>query len=61
MRYIFFLWERHLAAKIVAGSHSHKGKTSLPIGRRGAGDVLLKAHSASPQGTPCRSLKLPPA
>jgi hypothetical protein len=29
-----FLWERHLAAMIVAGSHSHKGDTSLPIGWR---------------------------
>jgi hypothetical protein len=26
-------WERHLAAMIVAGSHSHKGDTSLPLGR----------------------------
>jgi len=26
-------WERHLAAMIVAGSHSHKGATSLPTGR----------------------------
>jgi hypothetical protein len=25
-------WERHLAAMIVAGSHSHKGDTSLPLG-----------------------------
>jgi len=24
------LWERHLAAMIVAGSHSHKNGTSLP-------------------------------
>jgi hypothetical protein len=30
------LWERHLAAMIVAGSHSHKGDTSLPTGRRNA-------------------------
>jgi hypothetical protein len=30
------LWERHLAAMIVAGSHSHKNGTSLPIGRRRA-------------------------
>ena len=28
------MWERHLAAMIVAGSHSHKGDTSLSIGRR---------------------------
>jgi hypothetical protein len=26
-----FLWERHLAVMIMAGSHSHKGDTSLPI------------------------------
>jgi hypothetical protein len=26
-------WERHLAAMIVSGSHSHKGTTSLPTGR----------------------------
>jgi len=32
----FLLWERHLAAMIVAGSHSHKGDTSLPTGRRSA-------------------------
>jgi len=36
MKLNFFLWERHLAAMIVAGSHSHKGDTSLPIGRRSA-------------------------
>jgi hypothetical protein len=30
------LWERHLAAMIVAGSHSHKSDTSLPTGGRGA-------------------------
>jgi hypothetical protein len=30
----FFLWERHLAAMIVAGSHSHKGDASLPAERR---------------------------
>jgi hypothetical protein len=33
---VVFLWERHLAAMIVAGSHSHKGDTSLPIERRSA-------------------------
>jgi hypothetical protein len=32
----FLLWERHLAAMIVAGSHSHRGDTSLPTGWRGA-------------------------
>jgi hypothetical protein len=26
---ISFLWERHLAAIIVAGSHSHKADTTL--------------------------------
>jgi hypothetical protein len=33
-----FLWESAAADRdvIVAGSHSHKGKTSLPIGRRSA-------------------------
>jgi hypothetical protein len=36
MKLKFFLWERHLAATIVAGSHSHKDDTSLPIGRRNA-------------------------
>jgi hypothetical protein len=36
MKWSFFLWERHLAAMIVAGSHSHKNGTSLPIGRRRA-------------------------
>jgi hypothetical protein len=36
MKHIFFSWERHLAAMIVAGSHSHKGDTSLPTGWRGA-------------------------
>ena len=30
MKWFVFLWERHLAAMIVAGSHSHKGDTSLP-------------------------------
>ena len=25
MKWYVFLWERHLAAMIVAGSHSHKG------------------------------------
>jgi hypothetical protein len=30
----FFLWERHLAAMIVAGSHSHKGDTSFPAAWR---------------------------
>jgi hypothetical protein len=47
MKWYVFLWERHLAAMIVAGSHSaevalatkagshsHKGDTSLPIGWR---------------------------
>jgi hypothetical protein len=29
---LILLWERHLAAMIVAGSHSHKGDTSLPTG-----------------------------
>jgi hypothetical protein len=33
---LFLLWERHLAAMIVAGSHSHKGETSLPTGWRSA-------------------------
>jgi hypothetical protein len=33
---VVFLWERHLAAMIVAGSHSHKGDTSLPAGWRNA-------------------------
>jgi hypothetical protein len=32
----FLLWERHLAAMIVAGSRSHKGDTSLPTEWRGA-------------------------
>ena len=32
----FLLWERHLAAMIVAGSHSHKDDTSLPAGWRSA-------------------------
>jgi hypothetical protein len=44
----FFLWERHLAAMIVAGSHSHKGDTSLPI--RTAQRVVtrfLRAHHRS--------------
>ena len=36
MKLYVFLWERHLAAMIVAGSHSHKGDTSLPAGRRTA-------------------------
>jgi hypothetical protein len=36
MKLYFFLWERHLAAMIVAGSHSHKGHTSLPTGWRSA-------------------------
>jgi hypothetical protein len=27
----FFTWERHFAAMIVAGSHSHKSDTSLTI------------------------------
>ena len=36
MQLYVFLWERHLAAMIVAGSHSHKGDTSLPIGWRNA-------------------------
>jgi hypothetical protein len=36
MQLYVFLWERHLAAMIVAGSHSHKGDTSLPIERRSA-------------------------
>jgi hypothetical protein len=30
----FLQWERHLAAIIVAGSHSHKNSTSLAIGWR---------------------------
>jgi hypothetical protein len=30
MKLYVVLWERHLAAMIVAGSHSHKGDTSLP-------------------------------
>jgi hypothetical protein len=29
---LILLWEQHLAAMIVAGSHSHKGDTSLPTG-----------------------------
>jgi hypothetical protein len=33
---LILLWERHLAAMIVAGSHSHKGDTSLPTGWRSA-------------------------
>jgi hypothetical protein len=33
---MFFLWERHLAAMIMAESYSHKGDTSLPIGWRSA-------------------------
>jgi hypothetical protein len=49
MKGYVFLWERHLAAMIVAGaytaegalatkagSHSHKGDTSLPIEWRSA-------------------------
>jgi hypothetical protein len=36
MKLYVFLWERHLAAMIVAGSHSHNGDTSLPIERRSA-------------------------
>jgi hypothetical protein len=34
MKWYVFLWERHLAAMIATGSHSHKGGTSLPIGWR---------------------------
>jgi hypothetical protein len=36
--YACFLWESRLGgtAIIVAGSHSHKGDTPLPIGWRGA-------------------------
>jgi hypothetical protein len=33
MKLHVFLWERHLAAMIVAGSHSHKGDASLPTAR----------------------------
>jgi len=38
MKLYVFLWESAAADrdKIVAGSHSHKGDTSLPIGRRNA-------------------------
>jgi len=36
MKLDVFLWVRHLAAMIVAGSHSHKGDTSLPAGWRNA-------------------------
>ena len=36
MKWFVFLWERHLAAMIVDGNHSHKGDTSLPIGWRSA-------------------------
>jgi hypothetical protein len=36
MKLITFPWERHPAAKIVAGSHSHKGDTSLSIEWRSA-------------------------
>jgi hypothetical protein len=36
MKFYVFGWERHLAAMIVAGSHSHKGDTSLPVGWRNA-------------------------
>jgi hypothetical protein len=36
MKLYVFLWEPHLAAMIVAGSHSHKGDTSLSIEQRSA-------------------------
>jgi len=38
MKLFVFLWESAAADRdgIVAGSHSHKGDTSLPIGRRRA-------------------------
>jgi hypothetical protein len=60
MKLYVFLWERHLAAMIVAGSHSHKGNTPLPIERRNApypankviqdvgSSSLISASDASP-------------
>jgi hypothetical protein len=38
----FFLWERHPAAMIVAGSHSYKNSTSLPTGYRRSDSELKR-------------------
>jgi hypothetical protein len=47
MKLYVFLWERHLAAMIVAGSHSHKGDTSLPTGWHRAPDPAFKQKKNS--------------
>jgi len=57
---LFLLWERQLAAMIVAGSHSHKGDTSLPIGRRQRATTrLLRTHQFQETGSGARRIRLP--
>jgi len=52
MRLIVFPWERHPAAKIVAGSHSHKGDASSPIEwRRAPHPASFKKRRARMTGT----------
>jgi hypothetical protein len=52
MKLIFSLWERHLAAMIVAGSHSHKGDASSPIEwRRAPHPASFKKRRARMTGT----------
>jgi hypothetical protein len=52
MKFIFSLWERHLAAMIVAGSHSHKGDASSPIEwRRAPQPASIKKRRARKTGT----------
>jgi hypothetical protein len=60
MKVVFLLWERHLAAMIVAGSHSHKADTSLPIGRRQRATTrLLRTHQFQETGSGARHIRLP--